>query len=76
MFCAKSIYVHLVKSGRGVLLDLYFIRDILGSPCSKWPLGSSALCESIQFLLNQAYGKSSIIEIFIGNKIDFVQRVL
>ena len=28
VFCTKSIYVHLVKSGRGVptpLLDLYFI---------------------------------------------------
>ena len=62
VFCAKSIYVHLVKSGREVptpLLDLYFIPDALGSPHSKWPLGSSALCESIQFLLNQAYGKSS-----------------
>jgi len=36
-----------------------FILFALGSPHSKWPLRSSAFCESIQFQLNQAYRKSS-----------------
>ena len=61
MWCPKIIYVHLVKSGRGVgtpLLDLYFNADALGSHCPKWLSGSSILCQSIQFRLNQAYGKS------------------
>jgi len=40
--CTKSIYVCLVKFGRGLgtpLLDLYFIQYGLGSLHSKWPLG-------------------------------------
>ena len=63
MWCPKIIYVHLVKSGRGVgtpLLDLYFNADALGSHYPKWLSGSSILCQSIQFRLNQAYGKSPI----------------
>ena len=61
MWCPKIIYVHLVKSGKGVgtpLLDLYFNADTLGSHCPKQLSGSSILCQSIQFRLNQAYGKS------------------
>ena len=42
------------------LLDLYFNADALGSHCPKWLSGSSILCQSIQFRLNQAYGKSPI----------------
>ena len=63
MWCPKIIYVHLAKSGMGVstpLLDLYFNADALGSHCPKWLSGSSILCQSIQFRLNQAYGKSPI----------------
>ena len=66
MWCPKIIYVHLVKTGRGVgtpLLDLYFDADTLGSHGSKWLSGSSILCQSIQFRLNQAYGKSPNIEV-------------
>ena len=52
--CIYANYGKLGKPSLHPLLDLYFIRDALGSPHSKWPLGSGALCESIQFLLNQA----------------------
>ena len=66
MWRPKIIYVHLVKSGRGVgtpLLDLYFNADALGSHYPKWLSGSSILCQSIQFRLNQFYGKSPNVEI-------------